>query len=110
PPHTGRGGWTWYTGSAGWLYQVALQAILGFQLSGTKLTLNPCIPRHWPGFEITYRYRSATYLIIVENPGGVERGVIRLTLDGRDAEGSRVDLCDDGLTHELRVLMGGGSG
>src|SRR5438552_2787089 len=95
PPHTGRGGWTWYTGSAGWFYRVALETILGFQLRGTKLTLNPCIPQHWPGFEITYRHRSATYLIRVENPRGVERGVAKVSLDGKDLEGSIIDLADD---------------
>jgi cyclic beta-1,2-glucan synthetase len=109
PPHTGRGGWTWYTGSAGWLYRVALENILGFQLRGTKLTLEPCIPHHWPGFEITYRYRSATYVIKVENPGGVERGVNKLTLDGKELEGGTIDLLDDGRTHELRVVLGIGS-
>src|SRR5262249_39467828 len=66
PPHTGRGGWTWYTGSAGWLYRVALEDILGFRLRGDKLRLAPCIPAHWPGYEITYRYRTATYHVTVE--------------------------------------------
>jgi cyclic beta-1,2-glucan synthetase len=106
-PHTGRGGWTWYTGSAGWLYRVALESILGFQLQGTKLSLHPCIPRHWPGFEITYRYRSATYLIKVENPDGVERGVKGMTLDGKELPAAAIDLVDDGRMHEVRVRMGG---
>src|SRR5207248_1012326 len=105
PPHVGRGGWTWYTGSAGWMYRVALESLLGFQLRGTKLSLNPCLPRHWPGFEITYRYGSTTYVIKVENPGGVERGVHQVILDGREVEALTVDLLDDGLAHELRVLM-----
>jgi cyclic beta-1,2-glucan synthetase len=106
PPHTGRGGWTWYTGSAGWLYRVVLETILGFQVRGDKLTLNPCIPHNWPGFEITYRYRSATYIIRVENPLGVERGVKELTLDGKRLEGGVVALSDDGQSHEVRVVMG----
>ena len=63
PPHTGRGGWTWYTGSASWLYRVAMEAILGFQLRGSTLRFEPCIPPSWPGFEMSYRHRSATYQI-----------------------------------------------
>ncbi len=54
PPHVGRGGWTWYTGSAGWMYRVALEWLLGFRLQGNNLVLDPCIPRGWPGFEITF--------------------------------------------------------
>src|SRR5262249_23198211 len=104
--HTSRGGWTWYTGSAGWLYRVALETILGFQLRGDKLSLNPCIPHHWPGFEITYRYRSTTYAIRVENPTGVERGVKYLALDGKVLEDQPVNLSDDGRAHEIRVAMG----
>jgi cyclic beta-1,2-glucan synthetase len=105
-PHTGRGGWTWYSGSAGWLYRVALESILGFQLQGNKLILNPCIPRHWPGFEITYRSRLATYRIVIENPDGVEQGVKKLTVDGKEVEGGEVDLFADQRTHEVRVWMG----
>jgi cyclic beta-1,2-glucan synthetase len=105
-PHTGRGGWTWYTGSAGWMYRVALETLLGFQVRGTKLTLNPCIPHHWSGFDISYRYRSSSYLIRVENPGGLERGVKQLTYDGKVLEEPAVDLLDDGRTHEVRVVMG----
>ena len=70
PPHVGRGGWTWYTGSASWLYRTILEAILGFHRQGDRLTIDPCIPPDWPGFEITYRFRSATYRIAVENPRG----------------------------------------
>jgi cyclic beta-1,2-glucan synthetase len=106
PPHTGRGGWTWYTGSAGWLYRIALETLLGFHLRGAKLTLNPCIPQFWPGFDITYRYRSTTYVIRVENPHGVERGVKNVLYDGLEVDGDTVELQDDGRTHEVRVLMG----
>ncbi len=74
PPHVGRGGWTWYTGSAGWMYQAGVEWILGFRLRGTTLLLDPCIPRAWPGYEIAFRYHSARYEIVVENPQGVSRG------------------------------------
>ena len=106
PPHVGRGGWTWYTGSAAWLYRVGLEAILGFQRSGERLTLDPCIPGDWPGFGLTYRHRSATYRITVENPNGVERGVIEVTLDGSSQPGSTIALADDGRDHQVRVVMG----
>jgi cyclic beta-1,2-glucan synthetase len=106
PPHTGRGGWTWYTGSAGWYYRVALETILGFQRLGSTLHLEPCIAHTWALYTITYRFRSATYRITVENPDGVQRGVRRVEVDGREVEGGQIDLIDDGRTHPVRVLMG----
>jgi cyclic beta-1,2-glucan synthetase len=106
PPHVSRGGWTWYTGSASWLYRVALETMLGFHLSGDKLTIDPCIPANWPGYEITYRYRSARYRIVVENPQGVERGVQSVEVEGRSATDKRIELHDDGKTHQVRVILG----
>lgn len=106
PPHTGRGGWTWYTGSASWLYRVGLESILGFQLQGNRLKLNPCIPANWPGFEITYRHRSATYHIKVENLGRVERGVKQVFVDEKELQDGVIALVDDGGRHEVRVVMG----
>jgi cyclic beta-1,2-glucan synthetase len=106
PPHTGRGGWTWYTGSASWLFRVGLEAILGFHLRGDHLTIDPRIPGSWPGFEIAYRYRSSRYRIVVENPGGVEHGVASATLDGQAVDPGSVALADDGRDHELLVRMG----
>ena len=109
PPHTGRGGWTWYTGSAGWFYRVALEWFLGLRVQGSQLTVDPCIPRHWPGFEITYRYRSATYEISVENPLGVNRGILATKLDGRMLTGKKkllIPLADDGTTHKLQIVLG----
>ncbi|TAK83856.1 MAG: glycosyl transferase [Betaproteobacteria bacterium] len=107
-PHAGRGGWTWYTGSAGWLYRAGLEAILGFRQQGTHLCLAPCIPRTWPRFEITFQYRSARYEITVENPNAVCRGVVHAELDGKPlpAGATRVPLADDGQTHTVRVLLG----
>ncbi len=108
PPHVGRGGWTWYTGSAGWMYRAGLEWILGFRLRGAELVLDPCVPRTWRGFEIAFRYRSARYQIAVENPRGVSRGVTRLELDGEALSGERVriPLADDGATHRVRVILG----
>jgi cyclic beta-1,2-glucan synthetase len=106
PPHVGRGGWTWYTGSAGWLYRVALESILGFTLRGNRLFINPCIARDWRQFEITYRHRSAMYHITVSNPDGVERGVRSVEVDGVPTADSTIELRDDGRAHEVRVVMG----
>jgi cyclic beta-1,2-glucan synthetase len=106
PPHTGRGGWTWYTGSAGWLYRVMLESILGFQLRGKRLRIEPCIPRAWPSFTIVYRHKSATYHIRIENPHGVERGVVEVHVDGQRQDGMEIALHDDGKAHEARVVLG----
>jgi cyclic beta-1,2-glucan synthetase len=108
PPHTGRGGWTWYTGSAGWMYRVGVETILGITLQRGALHIDPCLPASWPGFEATVRQRRKTSIttlqVVVENPAGVNRGVVRLELDG-----VRVDalpILDDGREHVIRVLMG----
>jgi cellobiose phosphorylase len=106
PPHTGRGGWTWYTGSAGWLYRVALEAILGIRRVANTLRLEPCVPRGWPGFEVAYRHGSASYRIRVENPAGVGRGVRSVTVDGQPVSGSAVPLLNDGREHNVRVELG----
>jgi len=108
PPHVGRGGWTWYTGSAGWMYRAGLESILGFRLQGTSLLLNPCIPKAWPGFGINFRYHSSRYDIAVENPTGVCRGIVRAELDGMALLGNeaRIPLADDGVTHHVRIVLG----
>src|SRR5919199_359387 len=71
PPHVGRGGWTWYTGSAAWLFRVALESVLGLRLRGDRLALEPCLPAGWPGYRLTFRRGTATYRIEVEKPPGV---------------------------------------
>jgi cellobiose phosphorylase len=106
PPHTGRGGWTWYTGAAGWLYRVAVEAILGVRVRGDALQLEPCVPAGWPGYEVTYRFGTATYHVYVDNAAGAGRGVRSVTADGRPAAGGTVPLCDDGRAHEVRVVLG----
>ena len=108
PPHVGRGGWTWYTGSAGWMYRAGIEWILGFRLRGAVLHLDPCIPRAWRNFEITFRYHSSRYEIVVENPQGVARGVISVELDGASLAGGslHIQLVDDGAAHPVRVVLG----
>jgi cyclic beta-1,2-glucan synthetase len=107
-PHVGRGGWTWYTGSAGWMYRAGLEHILGFRVEAGTLRLDPCIPKAWPGFSIVFRHRTSVYEIEVENPTGVSRGILRADLDGVALpQGEcRVPLADDGVTHHLRLVLG----
>ena len=107
-PHTGRGGWTWYTGSAGWMYRAAVEHILGFRLSGGELRIEPCVPRGWREFEINYRRGSTHYRVSVENPLGVSRGVSELFLDGESLPASEIPFKDDGKTHHVRVILGEG--
>jgi cellobiose phosphorylase len=108
PPHTGRGGWTWYTGSAGWLYRVALEAILGIRPAGDTLRVEPCIPGRWPGYAVAYRHGSATYRIRVENPAGAGRGVQSVLVDGQPVPGGVVPLRNDGREHDVQVTLGNG--
>jgi cyclic beta-1,2-glucan synthetase len=107
PPHVGRGGWTWYTGAAGWLYRAGLEWILGFRKRGSALCIDPCIPREWQRFEIDYRHGGTLYRIAVENPNGVSRGVSRVSLDGTPLSGEAlVPLSDDGGEHQVQVVLG----
>jgi cyclic beta-1,2-glucan synthetase len=101
PPHRGRGGWTWYTGSAGWLYRVALEAILGLRLRGNSLIIDPRIPSDWKQFEVTVRLRSATYHVVAENPDGRQHGFHVATIDGKAH--TQLILVNDGQTHEVVV-------
>jgi cyclic beta-1,2-glucan synthetase len=109
-PHVGRGGWTWYSGSAGWLYRAGVEAILGLRLKGNLLWIDPCIPAAWPEYEMTLRYRGAIYEITVHNPGGVGRGVIAVEVDGKASpvtEGKAcIPLREDRATHAILVTLG----
>ena len=106
PPHTGRGGWTWYTGSASWLYRVGLEAILGFHKRGDRVRIDPCVAPDWPRYELTYRHRSSTYHIVVENAARTGRGVRAVTVDAQAVRDGEIPLMDDGKTHEVRVELG----
>jgi cyclic beta-1,2-glucan synthetase len=107
-PHVGRGGWTWYTGSAGWMYRAGLESLLGFRLRGAVLHLDPCIPRAWPRFEIAFRYHASRYEITVENPRGVTRGISTIEVDGilLTSPGAGIPLIGDGATRRVRVVLG----
>jgi cyclic beta-1,2-glucan synthetase len=105
-PHVGRGGWTWYTGSAGWLYRIALENLLGLQREGKRLRVDPCIPSQWSKYAINYQYGSTMYRIEVDNPGGAERGVKKVQLDGIEIPTAWIELTDDGRARNVRVEMG----
>jgi cyclic beta-1,2-glucan synthetase len=104
PGLEGRGGWSWYTGSAGWMYRAWLEEILGFRLSGDSLQLNPVIPPNWPSFEITYRYGETPYQLHVFNArsGGAEK----YKLDGVPQDNASITLHDDGKSHVFEQWLG----
>ncbi len=110
PLHTGRGGWTWYTGSASWMYRTAVDHILGIQVRGDRLAIDPVIPHGWRRFEVRCEHGDSPYEIVVENPSGVNRGVIRATVDGGLVAHSpcEIPLIDDGKPHVVLVTMGAG--
>ena len=106
-PHVGRGGWSWYTGSAGWMQRVGVEGILGIRIQGTSLHIDPCIPHFWPGFTATIIWRSARYTITVENPPRVGQCLRSTTLDGAILpDGATVQLTDDGGRHTVDVTLG----
>jgi cellobiose phosphorylase len=106
PAHLGRGGWTWYTGSSGWMYRVGLEAILGIQRQGQVLRINPCIPKHWQHYQVTYRVGETILQIHVDNPSGVNRGVKQMTMDGNVLSGHEIPLLSDKVLHQVNVVLG----
>jgi cyclic beta-1,2-glucan synthetase len=106
PSHAGRAGWTWYTGSAGWMYRAGLESILGFRRRGATFEVDPCIPAAWPTYSINWRFGATRYLIEVLNPEGRSRGVVQAVLDGTPVHPGAVPLSDDGGRHELKVILG----
>jgi len=107
PPHVGRGGWTWYTGSAAWLYRAALETLLGFTKRSNCLSFSPRIPPGWADFEVDYRHHSSLYRCRIENPHGVEHGIAEVWLDGNRMLDEVIPLADDGNEHTVRVVLGG---
>jgi len=107
PPHVRRGGWTWYTGAAGWLYRAGTEWILGLSKVAGRLHLNPCIPREWREYAMTYRHGATLYEILVKNPDGVMRGVKRIEIDGVAVEtDGGIELVDDGRRRAVQVVLG----
>lgn len=104
--HVGQGGWTWYTGSAGLMYRVWLEEVLGFSLRGNELRVEPAIPAGWPSFTLRYRFRSSNYEVHVENPDHTSQGVMWIEVDGQRGHGQTIVLKDDGGSHVVVVRLG----
>jgi cyclic beta-1,2-glucan synthetase len=103
PPFTGRGGWSWYTGSAAWLYRVAMESVLGIRRRGNKLFVRPCLPDEWDGFDVTIRFSAALYRISIHNPGRIDGKNTALIEDGRLLAGTALRMHDSG-EHDIQVF------
>jgi cyclic beta-1,2-glucan synthetase len=104
--YTGRGGWSWYTGSAGWMYRVWVEEILGMKIQAGRMRIDPVIPGGWDGFQIRYRYGEAVYEIRVENPEHCEHGVAAVELDGQPLPDGEILLDRSLVIHKILVRMG----
>lgn len=102
----GQGGWTWYTGSASWMYRAWIEEVLGLKVSGERMVIDPVIPPEWDGFSMQYRYGQTLYEITVENPEGVGQGVERVYLNGREIEDHAIPLENRSIKHKVRIRMG----
>ena len=106
--YEGRGGWSWYTGSASWYYRAGLESLLGFHLQGNKLKISPCIPVTWKEYEIHYNYGKSKYSILVKNPEGLSNGSVDVELDDSPLEDSEITLIDDGKVHLISITLKAG--
>lgn len=106
--HVGRGGWSWYTGSAGWLYRAGMESILGLYREGDLVRIEPCIPKSWPAYELRLRHGRSDYVITIKNPNGICRGIQHGSLDGAalPLNPLRFKLTDDGASHVVQITMG----
>ena len=107
-PHIGRGGWSWYTGSAGWMYRLIVESLLGLKLAGDELHLAPCLPADWQAFKIHYRYRETVYHIaIAQTRAGDDgkSGVVSVTVDGVERGDQAIPLVDDHREHSVEVSV-----
>jgi cellobiose phosphorylase len=102
PPHTGRGGWTWYTGSAGWMYRLIVESLLGITRDGLRLRVAACLPPAWPGFSLAYAFGTAVYRINVRR---CEDTGLPSSLDGHPLPGREFALVDDGLVHQVEIVV-----
>ena len=100
PPHVGRGGWSWYTGSSGWMYRLIMESVLGISIAVDKLSFAPRLPTGWTGFKIGYRFRATVYTIEVKVGGPPQ-----LVLDGVAMEGATIPLVDDQKPHTVELTL-----
>jgi cellobiose phosphorylase len=103
--NAGRGGWTWYTGSASWMYQLVVKYMLGLRISAGRLYFDPCLPDDWPSFKLHYRYRETFYHITIERSGAGD-GVLSVAIDGAVMPEKHIELHDDRVDHNVRVEIG----
>src|SRR5262249_51546636 len=101
----GRGGWTWYTGSAQWLHRGATHWILGIRPQEDGLRIEPSIPAHWSGFKVRRKFRGAVYEIKVENPDGINSGIRSVTVDGQPYTSNLLPVFADGKTHPVKIIL-----
>jgi cellobiose phosphorylase len=102
-PHVGRGGWTWYTGSAGWMYRLIMESLLGLRLEVDKLRFEPCLPADWGSYKVHYRYRETIYHITIQQLS--TGGRMSITLDGVPLSGTAIPLVDDNQEHSVEVRI-----
>ena len=102
---TGRGGWTWYTGSSSWFNKIGIEAILGLKIKNKILTINPCIPKEWKEYSIKYKYKTSIYNIKVKNPNGKNTGINKMWQNGKEIEEKEIKLEDSGRINEIEVEM-----
>jgi cellobiose phosphorylase len=103
-PHVGRGGWTWYTGSAGWTYRLIVESLLGVNLAGDKLTISPCLPNDWSSYQLRYRYRDTTYRITISQVGA-DGAACEVKVDGIAQSDQVIHLIDDRLEHAVEIMV-----
>ncbi len=101
----GRGGWTWYTGSAGWLYKAGIEYILGLKIVDNTLSIQPAIAANWKEYSIRYEYKTSVYNIKIKNPNGKNTGVEKFTLNGEEIPEKQVKLIDNGKINEIEIIM-----
>ena len=102
---TGRGGWTWYTGSSSWFYKAGIENILGLNIKNNVLTINPCIPKDWKEYSIRYRYKNSVYNIKVKNENGKNTGIEKFIVNGKEIEEKQIALNGDGKIYEIEIKM-----
>jgi len=102
-PHTGRGGWTWYTGSAGWMYNLITESLLGLKLEGSKLHFEPCVPPEWTTVKINYKHGSTSYNIIITQKQGHES--MKVSMDGVEQNDNYILLSDESIEHKVEVTI-----
>jgi cyclic beta-1,2-glucan synthetase len=102
-PHEGRGGWTWYTGSAGWVYQLIIEWFFGLKRQGDRLLITPCLPPEWPSVSMQYRFHETVYALQLDRVAGGDE--IEIWVDNVRQEGHFIDLVDDKVDHVVRITV-----